>query len=105
MADMIDDGSWESRVLRFIMESGDAGMTCDEVEKATGGVHQTVSARIHSLRGKNLIVASGRTRLSRNFKEQKVWVGRRVAASPQGPQGPQGPQVVVDATGGPKHDL
>lgn len=69
-------GDLEALVLRTIKagKAGHApGMTCDEVEEATGLTHQTASARINELRAKGRIEDSGVVRRTRSGRAAIVW--------------------------------
>ncbi|HUW10917.1 MAG TPA: hypothetical protein VM537_14395, partial [Anaerolineae bacterium] len=73
-------GTVRRAVLDLIADSTD-GLTCDDVEAASGLMHQNASARIWELRGKNrkanlpvLLVDSGRRRATRSGSLAVVWV-------------------------------
>lgn len=69
-------GDLEALVLRTIQagKPGHApGMTCDEVEEATGLSHQTASARINGLRAKGRVEDSNVLRRTRSGRNAIVW--------------------------------
>lgn len=63
--------SMRSRVLSKIEELG--GCTCDELEIALNGRHQSVSATLTSARKHGLIVDTGQTRPTRSGRSAIVW--------------------------------
>ena len=62
------------RVLLFekILEVGDA--TCDELERYTGMLHQSISARINELVKMKRIVWTGFYRLTRTRRPARVYI-------------------------------
>lgn len=64
----------ERRVFAAVSAAGDAGLTDDELEAATGIIHQTVSARRNGLVLKRKIRNSGQVRLTRSRRQAIVWV-------------------------------
>jgi hypothetical protein len=52
-------------VYLTILRSRDRGMTCDQVEQATGLPHQTASARMTNLKAENKIYETGEERPTR----------------------------------------
>lgn len=60
-------------VIFDLIDSSESGMTCDEVEAATGFRHQTASARIYELRKLKLLRSSGRKRKTRSGRQAIVW--------------------------------
>lgn len=62
--------SLRSRVLRFIIERGDA--TCDEVEEALGLRHQTASARVYELVRSGRVIRTERRRRTRSGRNADV---------------------------------
>lgn len=52
-------GNLQRQVLFLIRRAGARGMTCDELEVALDGRHQTISARVRELYLKGLIVKFG----------------------------------------------
>lgn len=72
-------GRLESQVLGWItLGTHEGGMTCDELEEASGLAHQTASARIRDLAKANKIVASGARRKTRSGRAANVWVPWRL---------------------------
>jgi uncharacterized protein (UPF0264 family) len=65
------------KVLDAIRGAGARGMTCDEVEVATGLTHQTASARVHELMRLERICDGGR-RPTRSKRLATVWRARDV---------------------------
>lgn len=63
-----------ARVLDTIKAAGDSGATDDEIEQATGLVHQTASARRRELALGGKIVDSGQRRPTRSGRKAIVWV-------------------------------
>lgn len=75
------------RVGRFISERGEHGATCQEVEEALGLSHQTASARLWELSGKNradqrppAICDSGQRRRNASGRKATVYVSTRLGA-------------------------
>jgi hypothetical protein len=66
-------GKLQASVFSMIRDSGPVGMTCDEVEMASGLRHQTASARIRELYLRGYVVDSGRRRLTRSNRKAVVW--------------------------------
>jgi hypothetical protein len=64
----------ELKVLRLAAERGDDGLTDDEIEVATGMLHQTASARRRCLELKGCLRATGRKRPTRRQKPAGVYV-------------------------------
>lgn len=60
-------------VYELIATDPTGGMTCDECELASGGRHQTVSARIYDLRRSGLIKDSSVRRNTRSGRSAIVW--------------------------------
>lgn len=64
-------------VYEKIARAGERGMTCDELEQATGMAHQTASARIYDLHKAGRIIekdgANGK-RPTRSGRAAIVWV-------------------------------
>ena len=67
----IDHRSMRERVLSKIEELG--GSTCDELEIALDGRHQSVSATLTAARKGGFIVNTGRTRPTRSGRSAIVW--------------------------------
>jgi hypothetical protein len=61
------------RCMTCIRDAGASGATCDEVEEALGGVHQSISARIRELVQLRLIYDTGLTRLTRSGRDARVY--------------------------------
>lgn len=61
------------KVLAEIKRGKARGRTCDEVEEATGLLHQTASARVRELFQKGLIKDSGAKRDTRSGRSAIVW--------------------------------
>ena len=61
-------------VLDFIVMRGDEGATDDEIERATGLIHATASARRNDLTRAGQVKKSDRTRLTRRGRTAAVWV-------------------------------
>ena len=64
----------ELKVLRLAAQRGEAGLTDDEIEVATGLVHQTASARRRGLELKGCLRATGRKRPTRRGRPAGVYV-------------------------------
>jgi len=60
-----------SRILRLIDER--RGLTCDEIEIETGGLHQTVSSAITALRRRGKLHDTGERRATRYGCQAIVW--------------------------------
>ena len=67
-------GTLRAHVLGFIKRRGKRGMTCDELEHASGLTHQTASARINELMKLQAIRDSGKRRRTRSGRNAVVWV-------------------------------
>lgn len=67
----VDHRSMRERVLSKIEELG--GSTCDELEIALDGRHQSVSATLTAARKGGFIVNTGRTRPTRSGRSAIVW--------------------------------
>lgn len=65
-------------VLDLIERAGPRGITCDEIEIASGLTHQTASARVNELMRAGSITASGR-RLTRSGRRAITWTATRTA--------------------------
>lgn len=61
------------KVLGAIMDTGDRGATCDELEVALGMSHQTCSARVHELMKSAHIETRGLKRATRSGRKAWVW--------------------------------
>lgn len=61
------------RVLDHIVKCGEAGATCDEVERQLVLTHQTASARVHELMRQGVIFDSGVRRATRSGRKATVW--------------------------------
>lgn len=75
-AESMREHAWsiETQVLAAIRDAGDRGMTCDEVEAMLGGRHQTISARVHFLAKRRLIIpVEGVTRPTRSGRRAQVY--------------------------------
>ncbi len=66
--------SIKERALLMIEESGDMGFTTSEITARVGGLHQTVSARVHELIKAGKIKDSQRTRKTERGIDATVWV-------------------------------
>lgn len=66
--------SVRERVWRLLQVAADYGRTDDEMERATGLRHQTLSAARRGLSKDGLIVDSGRRRKTRSGRNAIVWV-------------------------------
>jgi hypothetical protein len=75
-ADSIKHDAKHLRAACFVhvIGSGDVGMTCDEVEVAMRGRHQTISARIRELVCEGRIIDSGRRRATRSGRKAAVYI-------------------------------
>ena len=74
------------RIYDFIEVQGERGATCDEVEKALGMIHATVSARITDLRRDGGIRCSGKIRKTANGADAQVYVlGEDAELGPSSP--------------------
>lgn len=62
-----------TKVLRFIVQCGVPGATCDEVEANLGMRHQTASARVNELMKARQIVDTGNRRPTRSGRKATVW--------------------------------
>lgn len=63
----------ERSILRLLAHYF-AGMTDDELERHTGGLHQTVSASRRGLVLKGLVKDSGKRRATRTGRPAVVWI-------------------------------
>jgi predicted transcriptional regulator len=59
-------GPSERKLYRLIHVAGERGHTCQELERATGWSHETVSARLYDMRHGGLIVRSDDRRPTRS---------------------------------------
>lgn len=66
----------------MIEASGALGMTDDELERAMGRSHQTVSARRNGLKADDLICDSGMKRITRTQSPAIVWITVPTALEP-----------------------
>jgi hypothetical protein len=66
-------------VYMRIASSGLVGMTCDEVEEAMNGRHQTISARIKELLNEGRIIDSGKRRATRSKRQARVYLATQNA--------------------------
>jgi hypothetical protein len=76
-------GDLAGRVFVAILKAhrgGGTGLTTEQVERALGGKHQTVSPRVTELRDKGFIVDSGFRRLTASGRKAIVWTPTAVAA-------------------------
>lgn len=67
-------GSKTRLVLDFLREQGDYGATADEAAARLGLLIQSVTARMHDLARRGLIVRAGRTRPTRSGRAAEVWI-------------------------------
>ena len=67
-------GRLQAKVLTYLLTNDGKGLTCDEIEEASGLKHQTASARIRELAQKGLIEDSGDRRPTRSGRNAVVWV-------------------------------
>lgn len=63
-----------TRVLRYIMDCGERGATCWEVETALRMQHQTASPRIWELKGRRLVVGTKERRKTASGRSAQVLV-------------------------------
>lgn len=63
-----------ARCLSVVEASGINGATCDEVEAATGLLHQSASARVRELVQMGAIMPNGERRLTRSGRSAQVYV-------------------------------
>lgn len=70
------------RVLAHLVEVGDDGATCDEVEQALELSHQTASARLRELVLKGRAEDSGQRRTTRSGRKAAVWVAVKAGGKP-----------------------
>lgn len=64
----------KARIYRFIDSCRERGATTDEVQQATGMLHQTVSARMSELKASDLIVPNGESRPTRTGRAAGVFI-------------------------------
>lgn len=64
----------KARIYAFINSRGARGATTDEVQIATGMLHQTVSARMSELKASDLIVPNGESRPTRTGRAAGVFI-------------------------------
>tara|TARA_S200000501_G_scaffold86182_1_gene79044 strand:+ start:404 stop:670 length:267 start_codon:yes stop_codon:yes gene_type:complete len=67
----VDHRSMREKVLKKLAERG--ASTCDELEIALEGKHQSVSATLTAARKSGLIVDTGQTRPTRSGRSAIVW--------------------------------
>jgi predicted HTH transcriptional regulator len=72
----IDASEIRKRVLDYIKQVGDAGVTCDELEQILELSHQTASARCSELKEQKLVDVRG-TRKTRSGRNAGVLIARR----------------------------
>lgn len=70
-------GTLRRAVLDAVVAAGEEGVTCDELEAAMEGRHQTVSPRLYELRNQGFVVDSSRKRRTRSGRMAIVWVERK----------------------------
>jgi hypothetical protein len=87
-----DTAGHRQRVLSVIRDAGAYGATDDEVEAATGMLHQTASASRRSLVLSGDVVASGTTRPTRTGRAAQVWIVSDHGNATQAPHNLQGVQ-------------
>jgi hypothetical protein len=75
-AESVGEGARQLRAVVFsrILSSGEVGMTCDQVEEAMNGRHQTISARIRELVNEGRIIDTGERRLTRSKRSARVYI-------------------------------
>lgn len=66
--------SVRGKVYNRIVESGEEGATCDELQEALGLLPQTCSARCNDLKKAKLIVDSGKRRPTKTGRSAMVYV-------------------------------
>ena len=66
--------SLRSQVLACVVDAGDAGRTCDEIEALLSGRHQTISARVRELSQRGFIKRNGNVRKTRSGRNAAVYV-------------------------------
>lgn len=64
----------QERVFALVSSRGEGGITCDEAEAETEGLHQSISPAFHALARKRRIRDSGRRRPTRTGRLAIVWV-------------------------------
>lgn len=68
----------ERRIIAALLDASvqrkEDGLTDDQLERALGGLHQTVSAARRGLVLKGLVKDSGRRRMTRTGRPAVVWV-------------------------------
>ena len=75
--------SLRERITKHYDVLGDAGATCEDVEKWFCGSHQTISSAMRTLQQRGVIVDSGRRRPTSSGRPAIVWV-----RAPEGYQPP-----------------
>jgi hypothetical protein len=75
-AESVVDNARQLRAVVFsrILGSGEVGMTCDQVEVAMNGRHQTISARIRELVNEGRIIDTGERRPTRSGRGARVYL-------------------------------
>jgi hypothetical protein len=75
-ADSVGEGARQLRAVVFsrILHSGEVGMTCDQVEEAMNGRHQTISARIRELVNEGRIIDTGERRPTRSGRQARIYI-------------------------------
>ena len=75
-AESIPASTLRAKVYQIIYRAGPRGKTCDEVEVAMHGRHQTVSARIRELVLSNDLIDTGLRRATRSGRMAAIYVPR-----------------------------
>lgn len=70
----------DNAVLAYIARQGVNGATCQEVEWALDGLHQSISAAVSRLKKQGLVRDSGDRRLTQSGRKAAVMVAARVVA-------------------------
>jgi hypothetical protein len=66
----------ERYVETYVLSCGLRGANCDEVEAATGLLHQNASARVNRLASKGILMFEGEVRATRSGRAARVYIHR-----------------------------
>ena len=67
-------GDAQAKCLEAIKESGNLGLTCEEVEAKTGLRHQSASARVRELATQGFIADKGIRRRTASGRPAIIWI-------------------------------
>lgn len=71
---VIDKARVRRQIITWVSQRGDVGATSDEVERALGLPHQTVSARFSEAKVSGDLIDTGRRRPTRSGRQAAVYI-------------------------------